>query len=81
VPARGVSGEHAQPGESGGGAFLSDNGGAGVHWARTFWPESDLVIGIGQLTDIEAADIRLPNQFKLEEAVSEVIRQAEALVS
>jgi hypothetical protein len=63
-----------------GGAFLSDNGGAGVHWAREQWPESDIVIGIGKLTDIQDADIRLPNQFDLDSAISEIIRQAEALI-
>ena len=56
------------------------NGGAGVHWARTFWPEGDLVIGIGRLTDLDSADIQLGNQFDLESAVQEILRQASALV-
>lgn len=63
-----------------GGAFLSDNGGAGVHWARSHWPDSDIVIGIGQLTDLQDADIKLPNQFKLDDAITEIIRQAENLI-
>lgn len=62
-------------------AYPGENGGAGVHWARTFWPDSDLIIGVGQLTDIQEADIRLPNQFNLESAVTEIIRQAEKLMS
>lgn len=63
-----------------GGAFPGEDGGAGVNWARTHWPDSDIVIGIGKLTDIQDADIRLPNQFNLDSAVTEIIKQAEALI-
>lgn len=60
--------------------FPGWDGGNGVHWARTHWPESDIVIGIGKLTDLKDADISLENQFQLDDAVSEIMRQAEALI-
>ena len=55
------------------------NGGRGVYWARQN-RHSDLVIGIGNLTDIQDADIRLKNNFSVSDAIDEIARQARALI-
>lgn len=61
-----------------GSTFPGYNGGEGVHWARTFL-DADLIIGIGKLTDIDAADIRLGNHFNVEQACAQVAQQARGL--
>lgn len=55
------------------------NGGEGVHWARQHL-EADLVIGIGQLTDVDTADISLGNRFDVEEACESMAAQARKLI-
>lgn len=61
-----------------GGTYPGIDGGNGVHWARTIL-ESDLVIGIGKLTDLERADIKLGSHFEIARACEEIAAQARQL--
>jgi len=60
-------------------AYPGRDGGHGVYWARQH-RQSDLVIGVGNLTDIQDADIRLHNGFKVADAITEIARQARTLI-
>jgi hypothetical protein len=61
-----------------GGSFPGWNGGRGVAWARAT-QAADMVIGIGQLSDRDDADIRLENKFEPEEAVRAILEQIKRL--
>lgn len=58
-----------------GSIFPSNNGGNGVHWARTV-KGAEMVIAIGDLTDKDDADIHLPANFDLTQAVNSIRKQA-----
>jgi len=62
----------------GSGHFPSENGGEGVHWARTI-KQAEMVIAIGDFTDKDDADIHLSTDFDLMEAVKEIGIQARKL--
>ncbi len=55
--------------------FPGENGGYGVHWARTLY-NPDIVIGIGKLMDINDADIKLQGKWDVKAAVEDIARQA-----
>lgn len=58
--------------------FPGDNGGYGVEWMRHFI-KPDIVIGIGNLLDVNDADISLRRDFSVDEAVQTVIDQIRAI--
>jgi len=62
----------------GSGHFPSENGGEGVHWARTV-KNAEVVIAIGNFTDKDDADIHLSTDFDLMGAVKEIGIQARKL--
>jgi hypothetical protein len=49
-----------------------------VAWARAT-QAADMVIGIGQLTDRDEAEIQLENEFEPEEAVQGILEQMKKL--
>ena len=61
-----------------GSIFPSQNGGNGVHWARTV-KQAEMVIAIGNFTDAQDADIHLASNFDLMTAVKEIGKQARQL--
>jgi hypothetical protein len=59
-------------------AYLSANGGRGVHWARV--QGAELVIAIGNFGDGHLADIHLPNNFDVPQAVESIERAVRGMV-
>ncbi len=60
-------------------AFLSENGGNAVQWARTMH-DAELVIAIGNITDAGSGDIQLGTDFGVGEACAEIARQARSII-
>jgi hypothetical protein len=58
--------------------FPCRTGGQATHWGRQIL-KADLVIAIGQVMDKDEADISLSSRFTLDEAVTGIVSQAQAL--
>lgn len=61
-----------------GGLLLSGNGGNGVKELRDLFAPN-IVIGIGSLTDMRDADVRLTERWQVESAIASIVEQVKAL--